>query len=148
LLLSNGAQRALEVRGAYDLANLTTLLGIDFGIAKAALSVAPFSILQRCVARRSAKGVLRVTDIHASGAQSSAEKGKTDSPASAAQPSAKKGKTKDSAASAAQPSAKKGKEQTTNTLPEFIPLGADEPAPPPQKAAEGKRKGKRKAGAE
>jgi len=63
ILITNGAEKGMEVRGAYDLSNLATLLGIDFGIAKASLSFAPYSILQRSEARKAAKGVLRVTDI-------------------------------------------------------------------------------------
>ena len=53
----------MEVRGGNDLANLATLLGFDFGVAKAALSSSPLSILLRSAARKAAKGVLRVTDL-------------------------------------------------------------------------------------
>jgi len=63
LLISNGAEDPEEVRGPYDLANLATLFGTDFGTAKGALTHAPVSILKRVEARRAAKAVLRVRDL-------------------------------------------------------------------------------------
>ena len=59
-----------EVRKVADLANLATLLGIDFGSAKSALTVAPLSILKRSEARSTTKGLLCIIDTSSTSSSS------------------------------------------------------------------------------
>ena len=53
IILSSGAQRAFELRGPYDVANLGTLFGLSLAAAKAAVSSRTAAVLQHAAARRS-----------------------------------------------------------------------------------------------
>lgn len=52
IILSSGAQRAFELRGPYDVANLGTLFGLSLAAAKAAVSSRTAAVLQHAAARR------------------------------------------------------------------------------------------------
>ena len=52
VILSSGAQRAFELRGPYDVANLGTLFGLSLAGAKAAVSSRTAAVLQHAAARR------------------------------------------------------------------------------------------------
>lgn len=52
VILSSGAQRAFELRGPYDVANLGTLFGLSLAAAKAAVSTRTEAVLQHAAARR------------------------------------------------------------------------------------------------
>eukprot|EP00026_Physarum_polycephalum_P012802 Phypoly_transcript_13135.p1 GENE.Phypoly_transcript_13135~~Phypoly_transcript_13135.p1 ORF type:complete len:346 (+),score=90.63 Phypoly_transcript_13135:43-1080(+) len=157
ILLTNGAEKGMEVRGVNDLANLATLIGIDFGLAKHALSSAPASILLRSAARKSAKGVLRVTSLP-SAAGATPKKGDLEAAAKNEETDATTSQKGDFSMATPPPS-KKGKiTPTPGALPEFIPFDDETKeeekgkgkgkGKTPQKANEGKQKGKRKAGAQ
>ena len=52
VILSSGAQRAFELRGPHDVANLGTLFGLSLAAAKAAVSTRMVAVLQHAAARR------------------------------------------------------------------------------------------------
>lgn len=64
IILSSGASKATDLRSPYDVANLGTLFGLNFGNAKAAVSSRAASIILRGEARRRAfRGAVAVEPL-------------------------------------------------------------------------------------
>jgi hypothetical protein len=64
IILSSGASKATDLRSPYDVANLGTLFGLNFGNAKAAVSSRAASIILRDEARRRAfRGAVAVEPL-------------------------------------------------------------------------------------
>jgi len=64
LLISGEALHPTDLRAPDDVANLCSLFGLDFALAKAALSSSAISIIRRGEARKASRGVLRVAVEH------------------------------------------------------------------------------------
>jgi ribonuclease P/MRP protein subunit RPP1 len=67
ILISGGGLNPTELRAPNDIANVCALCGLDFALAKAAISSAPLTIIKRGVARKASRGVIRVKDISPTG---------------------------------------------------------------------------------
>jgi hypothetical protein len=64
IILSSGASKATELRSPYDVANLGTLFGLNFGNAKAAVSSRAASVLLRGEARwRAFRGAVAIEPL-------------------------------------------------------------------------------------
>lgn len=62
IIVSGDARHPADLRAPNDIANLCSLFGLDFAIAKATLSSAPAAIIKRGEARKMAGGVIRVVE--------------------------------------------------------------------------------------
>jgi ribonuclease P/MRP protein subunit RPP1 len=62
ILLSGGGTNPTELRAPNDIANVCSLCGLDFATAKASLSSAPLSIINRGFARKASRGVITVKE--------------------------------------------------------------------------------------
>jgi len=65
LIITNEATQVSDVRAPNDIANMCSLLGMDFSLSKAALSTSASSVLKKGETRQSTRGVLRVFDLPA-----------------------------------------------------------------------------------
>jgi len=62
VLISSGASRAMELRGAYDTVNLATFFQLSTADAKAAMTTQCAKALAHGAARRTYKGVVQLED--------------------------------------------------------------------------------------
>jgi len=62
IIISSGAQRAFELRGPFDVANLSTLFGLAPAAAKEAVSLRMHAVLEHAKRRKTVPGVRADTD--------------------------------------------------------------------------------------